>query len=147
MSPTDRPYELRHKTTHEDQSLVERGTTWAATAIPRRSFLVRAGAAAVGIVGSIGLGLKNPPSALAECLEGNACGFSVGCYRRWVCGCSSVWIRYCPGTNGFAQLGYGATFDIQSPPSAVSGYRYGWAWGSVNARGFALESCLRTYSC
>lgn len=118
-------------------------SVWLATRLGRRSFLVRAGAAVTSVVGATFFRL--PQSAVAAscgCCEGDACGFQINCYRRCVCACSAVAVRYCPGGTAFGTLQRTATFDIQSPPSGVSGYRWGYAFGDVNNRGWVLESCL-----
>lgn len=123
----------------------ESAVVWLAERLPRRNLFVRAGAAITAALGGLLLG-DLPQAARAAscgCCEGNSCGFQISCYRRCVCNCQDVAVRWCPGGASFGTLQHAATFDIQSPPGNVSGYRYGYAFGDVNKRGWVLEGCLK----
>lgn len=118
---------------------------WLATHVPRRNFLVRAGATVAAL--AVGGRLAFPGTAMAACMEGSRC-VTTRCYRRYVCGCQSVFIRHCPGgtvRNGLAAP-YSSTFDIQIEPQFSGGYYFGFSVNQ-NARGWVLNSCLTTYSC
>jgi hypothetical protein len=125
------------------------GPGWVAERMARRSFLMRAGGAVAGAIASTSIiRMAFPELAQAACHAGCFCpGVCASCYRRYVCGCQDVHLRYCPGGDVKATLWRNSEFDIQRPPSTVAGYEFGYGYAVANGRGWALASCLTTYRC